>query len=257
MTDHTDTDTDATIPAVGDNSEVALKTLRAELKKLGASEGIGSASRPLAAKRLVDAAYDGLAKEGDAEQFYGDYQSGLIAAGKKSVFAVSAAAGEKVQISKFRQFIKVGMLPGVDARELMTRVEEHLASSKTAEIATVAPFDAMLNAARMQLNQPDTDLTDEQVAACVDKPERASKEEIEKLIDVFRKVAKLNETMPAPSGEATLQAMRDWIEEKGGVIPPMTKQEKELAAFQAQAARFGYAPQGQRDTSGAADIAAE
>lgn len=237
MTDETNT------PAIGDNSADALKTLRSELKKLGQMEGLGSASRPTAAKRLVDAAFDGLAKEGDAEEFYGDYLAGMITAGKKSPLTSVGGASEKVQISKFRQFIKVGMLPGVDARELMDRVAAHLAASKSAEVATVAPFEAMLSAARVQLAQPDVDLTDEQVAQCVDKPERASKEEIEKLIDVFRKAAKLNETMPAPSGEAALQAMRDWIEEKGGVIPPMTKQEKELAAFHAQAAKFGYAPQ--------------
>lgn len=229
-----------TTTATGSNSEEAMKALRAELRKLGSAEALGSSSRPEAGLRIVNAAYDGLLKEGDAEQVYAAYQAGLIEIGRKRPLSVGADASEKVQVSKFRQLIRVGMLPSIDARALMQKVAEAMKSHVAAGIRTVAPFDAMLNAARMQLTQPQVDLTDEQVDKCVAKPEAARKEDLEKLIDAFKRVSKLHDTVHAPSADAALQAMKDWITEKGGEIPPMTKDEKDRKEFLKRAARFGY-----------------
>jgi hypothetical protein len=235
--DATTTATEADTGNAGDNSQKALNALRGDLRKYGQAEALGSASRPIAARRIVDAAYDGLLKEGDAEMVYGEYQSGMVAVGKKNPLTAQGN-GEKVQISKFRQFIKVGMLPGVDARDLMQRVSDCVASLKAAGEKIQIPFDCMLNAARIQLSQPDVDLTDEQVTSCVAVAEKAAKEDLDKLIDLYRKAHKLAEALPPMA--ASVDALRDAIVECGGEVPAVTKAEKEAAEFAAKAAQFGY-----------------
>lgn len=226
--------------AEGSNgAETTLNDLKKDMRKYGSAEALGSASRPIAARRIVDAAYDGLLKEGDAEMIYGEYQAGLVAVGKKNPLT-GISDSEKVQVSKFRQFIKVGMLPGVDARDLMQRTSNYINDAKLAGAKIFAPFDALLNAAREQMKTPDVELTDDQIAACVNRPEKASKENIDKLIDLYKKTVKMNEAMPMPSIQAAVLDLKDAITEAGGVVPPMTKDEKEAAEFAAKAAKFGY-----------------
>ena len=237
-TDKPQTQPDGQQTGSGSNSAKTMADLKKDIRKFGSSEALGSAMRPIAAKTLVEAAYDGLAKEGDAEELYAEYQAGMTAVGRKNPLTVGDAS-EKVQISKFRQFIKVGMLPGVDARELMRRTSDAINAHKTAGAKINIPFDCLLNAARKQIASPDTDLTDAEIDACVLKAEAAKKEEIDKLIDLYKKSVKLEETLKAPSLHSATLALKDAITEAGGEVPPMTKEEKEKAAFLAQAAKFG------------------
>jgi hypothetical protein len=223
----------------GHNSEAPMKALRAELRKYGQAEALGSASRPTAAVRLVDAAFDGLIGEGDAESVYGEYQAGMVSVGKRNALTANASS-EKVQVSKFRQFIKVGMLPGVDARDVMARAGKVIEDLKKAEVKMYAPFDALLNVARKQMETPEIALTDEQIQALVSKPEPKDKELLDKLIAAYKSTYKVNEEAKMPSTAAAVQALADAISEAGGDVPPMTKAEKEHAAFMAQAAKYGF-----------------
>ena len=226
-------------PAAGDNSKNAMKDFDAAMRKYGQAEALGQASRPTAGIAIVAAAYDGLLKEGDAPHVYGEYQAGIVAVSKKNPLTPGGSS-EAVQVSKFRQLIKVGMLPGVDARDLMRRVTEHVSACKAADIKINSPFDAMVSAARMQIGQPDVDLSDEQVATCVEKAEARTKEGLEKLIDAYKRDHKLSTELNIPSLHAAVQCLADAIVEAGGEVPPMTKEGKDKAAFMAQAAKYGF-----------------
>lgn len=226
------------IPGAGDNSQSVMDKLRADLRKYGSAEALGTASRPTAARRLVDAAFDGLAKEGDAETLYGEYQRGMVAVGKKNPLTANDTS-EKIQISKFRQFIKVGMLPGIDARDLMQRASDRIAAMKMAEVKVLAPFDALLNVAREQMKQTEDLLTDEQIDAAICKPEAKTKETLDKLIAAYKVAHKLADETKMEEVAAARDAYATAITEAGGDVPPMTKDEKARAEFMKQAAAFG------------------
>jgi hypothetical protein len=219
--------------ATTSNIETHLSALRSKLKSLGAMEGKGSASRPEAGLRLVDAAYDGFIDEDDAAALYAEYVAGTAASAKNNPLVTCQGDTEqksaKQQISKFRQFIKVGMLPEVDARDVMRRAVQISKDLEAAGTKTYSRFDAMLNVAREQVKQVDTPLTDEQINACVVKPDSKEKDEVEKLIAAFKAAYKLAETIPMPQTEAARDMYRDAIVEAGGEVPPMTKDEKKAA----------------------------
>lgn len=222
----------------GHNSEGADKAFRAQLRRFGQAEAMGSASRPLAAALLVERAYDGGVREGDAEACYAEYQAGLNSVAKKNPLT-SQSGSEKVQISKFRQFIKLGMLPAVDGRDVMSRTGKAIEGLKQAEAKIVSPFDAMLAVARKQIGQPEVPLTDAEIEAICTKPEKQDKEYLDKLIAAYKSVYKINADTPAPATAAAVQNLADAITEAGGDLPAMTKAEKERAEFMAQAAKFG------------------
>lgn len=214
----------------GDNLDTVLDVLRKQLKTLGAADGKGSASRPEAGLRLVSAAYDGTIMESDAEEMFASYAAGVSSAAKANPLVTCAGDADqksaKQQVSKFRQFIKVGMLPSIDAREVMGRAVQISKDLEASGTKTHSRFDAMLNVAREQIKQPDTPLTDDQITSIVAKPETAEKSEIDKLIAAYKAAHKLAETIPLPQTLAAVDAYRDAITEMGGDVPPMTKEEK-------------------------------
>lgn len=218
----------------GSNIETHLTELRGKLKSLGAAEGKGSASRPEAALRLVGAAYDGYIGEDDAAEMFSVYAAGTAAAAKNNPM-VSAPGGDaaqksaKQQISKFRQFIKAGSLPAVDARDVLNRAVQISKDLESAGVKTYSRFDGMLNVAREQIKQPDEELTDDQINDLICKPETAEKDDLDKLIAAYKSAHKLAENIPTPQTEAARDAYRDAINEAGGDVPPMTKEEKKEA----------------------------
>lgn len=217
----------------GSNIDTHLSALRSKLKSLGAADGKGSASRPEAALRLVNAAYDGLIDEDEAGPLFAEYAAGIAAAAKNNPLVTSQGDAEqksaKQQISKFRQFIKVGMLPAVDSRDVMQRAVQTSKDLEASGTKTYSRFDGMLNVAREQIKQPDEALTDEQINSCIVKPEAGEKTEMDKLIAAYKAAHKLAETIPMPQTEAAVSSYRDAITEAGGEVPPMTKEEKKEA----------------------------
>lgn len=228
---------------IGDNIETAVAALKSKLKSLGAADGKGSASRPEAALQLVHAAWDGSIDENDATELFAEYASGVANAAKTNPLVTSAGDPEqksaKQQISKFRQFIKVGSLPQIDAREVMGRAVRISKDMEASGTKTYSRFDAMLNVARVQVGQPDTPLTDEQINAAVVKPESAEKGDMDKLIAAYKSAYKLAETIPLPQTQAAVDSYRDAIVEAGGDVPPMTKEEREEANAMAFLAKRG------------------
>lgn len=228
------------------NIDTHVTALKATLAKLGAAEGKGDSSRPAAAIALVDAAREGYIDEDDAPEMFASYVNAKakMAAHNPLVTATgydSEQKSAKQQVSKFRQFIKLGALPNVDAPDLLDRAAKLVKGLVASGTKCHPMFDAMLNVAREQIKTPNDTLTDEQITAVVSKAEPRTKDELEKLVDLYKRAVTLAGNMPSPSLDAAVSAMADAIVEAGGEVPPTTKEDKELAAFMLQAKKLGLA----------------
>jgi len=223
----------------------------ATMKKLGASEGEGSMSRSKAALQLAER--EGVVDEDDAKEMYAVYLDGVKSVGiNKSGPKPDASLVDnstKVQVSKFRQVIKMGALPILNdpfdsAAGMLKRATEIALTLKGNEDGpkVKSPFDAMLDVARAQLETPDTKLTDEQITACVCKPDKADKGEIEKLAAAYKSLHKIASDYPRPETDLALADLKAAIVEAGGEVPAMTKDEKEAAQAMAFLAKRGMVP---------------
>ncbi len=226
----------------GDNSEGRLDKIKAQMGLLGKAEAVGAGSRRDAGIALTAAAYEGTIDEGDAETLYDEYVTsmGKVAAKKHLAGAGDNVKSRTAQISKFRAFIKLGAMPDpVDGREVLARavtIAEQVASTGT---KVLSPFEALRTVCVAQVAKPTAPLTDEELSAAVSKPEAGEKDEMAKLVAAYKAAHKLAETIQLPGTQAAVQAYADAIVEMGGEVPAMTKEEKEMAAFLAQAAKFG------------------
>jgi hypothetical protein len=222
------------------NHEIAIANLDKEMAKLGA-ESVNIA-RPKLAVTLVRAAAAGDIDEDDVEARYDAYLAGRTKAQSRTALAsgVEDGNGKKANVSKCRQLVRMGMLPAVDGPALIDTTVTVRGNLLENEEAVKAPFDAFVDVARAQIAQPDAQLTEEQIAAAIRKPEKASKTELQKLIDLYKNAAKMAELLPG--NEAMKDAVGDLasaIVEEGGEVPPLTKEEKEAHAAMAYLARRG------------------
>jgi len=236
--------TQNTTPDAGDNIKTLIAELKTKMRSLGAVDAKGSSSRPEAALRLVDAAFEGLVDESDAADMFGEYATGVAKAAAMNPLVTSQGNGDqnssKQQVSKFRQFIKVGMLPQIDARDTMARAVKICKDLDATEARTYSRFDALLNVAREQVKTSDTSLTDEQIIGVVTKAESADKTTLDRIIAAYKAAYKLATDLPTARTEAARDAYRDEIIAMDGDVPPMTKEEKAEHAFMSQAAARGY-----------------
>jgi len=174
------------------------------IRELGRDSAAGKDSLPklafqftkMAAEGVIDLEkkYDGddLPKGGkykydDAEFLFNEYSK---AEGKKAVHERSSG-GLKANISKARQFVQFGMLTTVDPQDVLERAakvrKQMILDSKKVKSA----YAAYIDVARTQIKGADADLTDDQLAEVIAKPEKASPE-LRKIIDgVFKKLEKL------------------------------------------------------------------
>jgi hypothetical protein len=229
--------------AAGDNSEGRLDKIKAKMGLLGKAEAVGAGSRRDAGIALTEAAYAGDIDEDDAETLYDAYQIdyGRLAAKKHLAGAGDNAKSRTAQISKFRAFIKLGMLPEpVDGRVILARAVSIAEQVTAGGNKVLSPFEALRTVCVAQVAQPGEALTDEQIMAAVSKPEPADKDEMAKLVAAYKAAHKLNTDLALPGTGAAVQAYADAIVELGGEVPAMTKEEKEMAAFMAKAATLGF-----------------
>lgn len=220
---------------IGDNSGDIIDRLKRDGAMLGKAEAAGQAARPKAGLALVSLTIDSDGRIGEehAEVFYDAYMGEVAKAASRSplVTQTGNASSRKAQISKFRNFIKVAMLPVavVDARDVLARAMVQHKGLLAAEVKVKSPFDALVDVCRAQLEQPDAPLTDEQLAAVVAKAEGEPATNVDKLVKAYRAAHKLAEEIPMPHTLAALDAYRDAIVEAGGEVPAVTKDEKKAA----------------------------
>jgi hypothetical protein len=230
-------------PAAGSNRDTILSAIDREMAKLGA-ESINIA-RPKLAITLVKHAAAGEIDEDDVEARYDAYLAGREKTQAKNALAqgVEDGNGKKANVSKCRQLVRMAMLPALadgEADMLVSRTVTVRGNLIGTDAKVEAPFDAFVKVARRQLDQPDTVLTDEQIAEAVKKPEKADKSEIDKLIDLYKKSAKLHEVLTQNNAlQRAVAEMAEAITEAGGEIPALTKEEKEEQAAMAYLAKRG------------------
>jgi len=230
----------------GSNEKGRLAKMNTMMTNLGKAEASGVAARPMAAAALVDGAFASTVLEGDAEALYDRYQAGLgkVAAQNPNVSAPKSN-GRTAQISKFRAFIKLGMLPDIDGPALMVdaariRGEIEKAGGDEAKAGVKPAFDALLDVARAQVNEPTVQLTEDQIRACVMKKTPEEKAELDKIIAAYKAARKLEETIPCPISPAPSAQLADWIKSLDGNVPPVTDDEKAQAKFMADATKMGF-----------------
>lgn len=236
----TATDTSAT---AGDNSAGRLDGVKRAMNAMGKAEASGLGSRRDAGIFLCSQAFDGIIDERDAEACYDAYQGAL---GAHAIKKHLAGAGDNVksrtaQISKFRAFIKVGMLPDpVDGREVLARAVEISEQVHASGTKVLSPFEALRTVCVAQVAQDDTPLTDEQISAAVSKPVADDKDDLALLIAGYKAAHKLAEKLPMPQTIQAVEVYANAIQDLGGDVPAMSKAEKEMAAFMEKASTFGF-----------------
>ena len=243
------TTTNPAAPSVGSNSTDRLKDLKNDLKTLGSNGAKGEASRPMMGLAVCQGAFDGIVMEGDAEELYGSYVLAAAKVAQANPLVTSAGkdiahSSAKQQISKVRTFIKVGMLPGpIDGPDLMKRTALMIKNiSANPDVKTLGAFDGMLAVARKQLEDPVNPLTDDEIASVVVKTEAAEKDTLEKLCAAYKSLVKLDKDLNLPGTAAAADSIADQIKDLGGELPPMSKKEKDEAAFMQAAKSRGFVP---------------
>ena len=231
----------ASTASAGDNSEGRLTKIKTRMAALGRAEAAGLGSRRDAGIALCADAYEGTIDERDAETCYDSY---IVALGKTATAKHLTSVGDNVksrtaQVSKFRTFIKMGMLPNIDGREVLARataVAEEVAASGT---KVLSPFEALRTVCVAQCAQEKEPLTDEQITTAVSKPEPADKDELAKLVAAYKAAYKLAEVIPMPETIEAVEVYARAIKAQDGEVPAMTKEEKEMAAFMSKARSMG------------------
>jgi hypothetical protein len=242
--------TNPTNPAAvaGSNSADRLKDLKADLRALGTQSAKGESSRPMAAMMICQGAYGGTVHEDDAKDLYGAYVTAAAKVASSNPFVTSAGKDSEhksatQQVSKLKVFIRLGMLPSIEGPDLMDRTAKMIKNiSADPDARTYSAYDGMLIVARKQLEDPNNALTEEQIAALVTKGDPAEKDTLEKLCTAYKSLLKLDKDLSLPGTAAAVQDIADQIQDLGGELPPVTKKEKEEAAFMEKAKARGFVP---------------
>jgi len=144
---------DDPLPA-GGNRAAAQAKLFEEIDKLAEDEGEGGNARPRLAMLCVQWAHAKEADIADATPIYQRYIDKVE--NVTSVFGGTrkkgdADSGFKQNVSKIRQFLKMGGLDTIDPVKVMEEATEVIRAERTKGVLTVSPFDGMLNIARHQV----------------------------------------------------------------------------------------------------------
>lgn len=227
-----------TIPAAGHNAFDASAFEKA-MRQHGRDSIRGEAARPAAMLDLAHAVTNGYPLEAadgsdNVAAAYKAYADGRAQAGGKLTTGADTDSSFKVQVSKFRQIAKCAALPmwdtTCDATHLFDRtitLRGKLAADPENKLKPAA--DALVDVARAQQNCADV-LTDAEIEDIVRKPEKGEKSELDKLIDAYKRVAKLaDDGIGGSHTEQAASEMATAITEMGGEVPAVTAEEKQIA----------------------------
>lgn len=127
----------------------------------GEQEGFGANARAAFFEKVADAARLGALSEADAELVQSRYGEGMAKA--KGIAQVKMPS-ETQQRSKIKTMIKLGALPGIRADVLIAETKDRIKAARDAGNAPKkSPADIYLSVARMQLGQPQYQLTPDQI----------------------------------------------------------------------------------------------
>lgn len=214
------------------------------IKKLGAESAHSALAKPKMALAIAQARADGVIGDDDGASTYDTYLEGRRSVLAKSSLGAGAEDGGsyKANVSKNTQIIKAAGLitAGVDFVDVLTRATAIRETLVAASEKVWPTFDTYVKCAREQLKQADTALTDEQITEAARKHEQAEKDLVAKLVDDYKRMYKRAEEFPCDALAQAVASIGEAINEAGGEVPPMTKEEKQEAAAMAFIASRGF-----------------
>lgn len=154
---------------VGNNRAAAQSQMFSEIDALGEIEGRAGNSRSVLAVRCVEWAAQGVADVSDAAPIYDRYikkaeDIAAVFGGLKA--KKDPESGYKQNVSKVRQFLKMGGLKTIDPVRVINIAAAVVKDARSKGTIGCAPFDALLNIARKQCTQTQTELTADEMLEC-------------------------------------------------------------------------------------------
>lgn len=201
-----------------------------ELKGFGRDFGAGANSRPAAFMRAVEAA-SRLSDVGpnDAKDLWTIF--GKAAAAKRGL-EYQAESSFDAQVSKFKQGLIMGALPGIDAIQVLHDGIDLIEAERKQEDNGIkgSMYDNLVAIAREQIANPTGALTSDQLRSVL---VRASEEktDLDRLCEQYKKMHKLASDLPAASAAKdfaveAVSSIGEAIKSLDGDLPPVTKADK-------------------------------
>jgi hypothetical protein len=137
-----------------------------------------------------------------------------------------------------RQFLKLGQLRDVDGPQVFNRAYDVIGSlsGRAENPMKLSAYDALVKIAREQIARPDEVLSTAEIENILSAGP-TEKSEVEKVIDGYKRLYSLrtnllkdNSKLDVAHINDALLSMGEQIESMGERVPPMTKDDKTLAA---------------------------
>lgn len=222
--------------SAGGNRAAIQAAMFQEIDDLGEIEGKGGNARATLGVRCVEWAADGTADVGDAAPIYDKYiQKAQTVA---SVFGglkqkKDPEQGRKQNVSKMRQFLKMGGLKTIDPVRVINQAAGVVKDERAKGTIAHSPFDALLNIARKQCANTQTEMTRDEMIACNQPRAPGDVAEADYLATILAKLEKHKEQWGGTDEtEEAMSQVSARIEELGG-----TTAQKKVAAAAAEKAK--------------------
>lgn len=215
-------------------NDTRLEDLDARLEAAGETVGTSKDVLINVALDLVRAAADGYLKPGQAQGRYEAYLRGMS---RKAVHEHSVG-GVTANTSKMKKIIELGCLPNVDGIGVLDMVLDVRSDLKARGVKVQGGYKAMVEAARVQLATPESQITREVIESICDGTP-ADKDLIDKLIAQYKANVRLQDECPTDNMARVVDALREEIVAQGGNVPAVTKEDKEVAKAVALLAKKG------------------
>jgi len=214
----------------GGNRAAAQSQMFNEIDELGEIEGKGGNSRATLGVKCVEWATQGVADVGDAAPIYDRYIN--KAEGVAAVFGglkpkKDPESGRKQNVSKVRQFLKMGGLKTIDPIRVINIAAAVVKDARGKGTISYAPFDALLNIARKQCGQTQAELTAEEMLECNQPRTPGDVIEADALGAIVGKIEKYEKAFGAQT-ETTeaLEQLAARIESLGGTTAQKKERER-------------------------------
>ncbi len=241
------------------NTEFTVETVKKLIKQAGEAAGTGENSRPLAASVMVRAAsqlteFENKKEHDDkAKEYYGIFHKGFA---RMKPLSVVNEKSLKVQISKFKVFIRLGTTAGIDGVAVFYEALEAIKEVSAEPGSPLSPvaYDNLISIARAQIRDAAKgQLTREEMKDIIRKEASDDKTALEKLVAAIKTLEKLASEVDLVNSpvEDVYHTLKDWAKENGAVFKDKNETKAELSvkkmtqaeklAFVAQLKAEGFA----------------
>lgn len=251
-------DTDVATAEIGDNSQMTMDNVKKKFATYGKAAGMGANSRPACARLAIEAGQriNGITPQ-HADELWAEFQKGASKA-KGVEYSIEASATQ--QVSKVRQFIKLGCCAQIDGVELFDRgvdvIREFAKAGKENPMKGSA-YDNLVALAREQLKNPEHSMTDDDIRKLFTHT-KDEKSALDKLTDLYKKAVKAHDWAPhasLPEIEGSIHALERAITAAGGQKPVLKS--KKVSGQEDAADKFEGVVEQENNDRDLADMSAD